>query len=227
MKIKFGAMIVAGSGKIGGHVASKNRGGAYLRTKVTPVNPNTTYQASVRNSLSTISSSWRGLTQAQILAWNNAVGMYKVTDIFGSIQNPSGFNLFQRLNNNLTRAGVATITAPPLPVAIPVIITAVAAQVHAGATTITFTTDPILTASVIEVFATAPLSAGKSFVKSELRFIGLLPTITAHVSTLTTLYATKFGGPGVAGQKVFFLLKQVSNVTGQAGIPVKLSCIVS
>ena len=227
MKIKFGAMIVAGSGKIGGHVASKNRAGAYLRTKVTPVNPNSTFQANVRNTLSTISSSWRGLTQAQILSWNNAVGMYKITDIFGSIQNPSGFNLFQRLNNNLTRAGVATITAPPLPVAIPVIITAVASQVHAGATLITFTTDPIVTASVIEVFATAPLSSGKSFVKSELRFIGLMPTLAAHVATLTTLYAAKFGGPGVAGQKVFFLLKQVSNVTGQAGIPVKLSCIVS
>ena len=227
MKIKFGALVVAGSGKIGGHVASKNRAGAYMRTKVTPVNPNSTYQAGVRNTLSTISSSWRGLTQAQILSWNNAVGMYKVTDIFGSIQNPSGFNLFQRLNNNLSRAGVATITAPPLPVAIPVIITAVAAQVHAGATTITFTTDPIVTASVIEVFATAPLSAGKSFVKSELRFIGLMPVLAAHVATLTTLYATKFGGPGVAGQKVFFLLKQVSNVTGQAGIPVKLSCIVT
>ena len=37
MKTKFGAIIVAGSGKINGFVASKNRAGAYLRTKVTPV----------------------------------------------------------------------------------------------------------------------------------------------------------------------------------------------
>jgi len=47
MKMKFGAIVVDGRGKIGGHVASKNRGGAYLRTKVTPSNPQTGYQAAV------------------------------------------------------------------------------------------------------------------------------------------------------------------------------------
>ena len=75
MKTKFGAVIVAGSGKVGGHVASHNRGGAYLRTKVTPVNPNTSYQAGVRNRLATIATSWKGLTAAQRLNWNGAVSL--------------------------------------------------------------------------------------------------------------------------------------------------------
>ena len=39
MKIKFGSEVVDGRGKIGGHVYSKNKGGAYKRTKVTPSNP--------------------------------------------------------------------------------------------------------------------------------------------------------------------------------------------
>ena len=54
-----------------------------------------------------------------------------------------------------------------------------------------------------------------------------MPTVPAHVSTLTTLYNAKFGAPSVAGQKVFVKLKQISNVTGQAGIPVVYSAIVS
>ena len=32
-KIKFGAMMVDASGKLGGQVFAKNRGGAYIRTK--------------------------------------------------------------------------------------------------------------------------------------------------------------------------------------------------
>ena len=227
MKIKFGAIVVAGSGKIGGHVASKNRAGAYMRTKVTPVNGQTAFQSAVRNLFSSISSAFRALTVNQIKSWNDAVVNFKNTNIFGDVVHPSGFNLYQRLNNNLVRIGEAMIDEPPLPVSLPEIVTAVASQVHAGATLITFTTDPDITASVVEISATPPLSPGKSFVKSELRLIGMMPTIAAHVTTLTALYATKFGGPGAAGQKVFFSLKQVSNVTGQAGIPVKISCIIS
>ena len=107
MKIKFGALVVAGRGKIGGHVASRNRAGAYLRTKVTPVNPATVYQVAVRNRLAGISTDWRGLTAAQRTAWNAAVSDYAKTDIFGDIRNPSGFNLHQKLNNNLVNIAKA------------------------------------------------------------------------------------------------------------------------
>lgn len=93
MKTKFGAIIVDGRGKIGGHVASKNRGGAYLRTKVTPANAQTSAQNQVRNLFTSLTQGWRGLTQAQRDAWNAAVLDYSRTDIFGDIRNPSGINL--------------------------------------------------------------------------------------------------------------------------------------
>jgi hypothetical protein len=227
MKIKFGSLVVAGSGKIGGHVASKNRGGAYLRTKVTPSNPNTASQAGARNRLATIATAWRGLTDAQRLQWNGAVTGFKGTDIFGDIKNPSGFNLYQMLNNNLTLTGVANINVPPLPVALPAITTGVVAAAHGGALTVTFTSDPSVIASVIAVFATPAQSQGKSFVKSEFRFIGLMPAVVAHATTLTTLYNAKFGAVGAAGEKTFIKLMQISNVTGQAGIPVIYSAINS
>lgn len=227
MKTKFGAIIVAGSGKIGGHVASRNRGGAYLRTKVSPINPSTSFQAAIRNRLSTISSAWRGLTQAQRDTWNAAVSSYSKTDVFGDLKTPSGFNLYQLLNNNLQRIGEAAIVTPPLPVSLPVIQTGVLASVHAGAMTITFTDDPIVTDSVVEVSATAPQSAGKSFVKSEFRILGNMPAIVAHVATITTIYNAKFGAPSNAGEKVFVRLRQISNVSGQAGIPVIYSAVVS
>ena len=119
MKMKFGAIVTDGRGKVGGHVASKNRAGSYLRSKVTPVNPRSLSQVNVRQRLSTLSIAWRGLTASQRLQWNRAVENFAKTDIFGDLRNPSGFNLFQRLNNNLLSTGSAQINVPPTPVAVP------------------------------------------------------------------------------------------------------------
>lgn len=227
MKIKFGAIVTDGRGKIGGHVALKNRAGAYMRTKVTPMNPNTSYQADARNRFSTRSTAWAALGSAVILTWNNAVDLFKKTDIFGDIKKPTGFNLYQMLNNNLVRIGVAPITIPPVPVSLPVITTGVLTAVHAGAIIVTFTADPDVAVTEVEVAATPALSVGKSFVKSEFRRLGLMPAIVTHVTTLTTIYNAKFGAVGAAGKKIFVSMKQVSKTTGQMGIPVIYSCTIS
>src|SRR3546814_19213217 len=98
-KVKFGALMTDARGKLGGHVFSKNRAGSYLRTKVTPVNPQTIYQTSVRALFGAISSQWSGLSQAVRDSFNGAVADWATTDIFGDLKNPSGKALFQRLNN--------------------------------------------------------------------------------------------------------------------------------
>src|SRR5690606_4000781 len=100
-KIKFGMMMTDARGKLGGQVFSKNRGGAYVRTKVTPSNPQTLAQTIVRTNLGNISQLWNSLTTDQIAGWNSAVENWKSTDIFGDIKIPSGKNLFTKLNVNL------------------------------------------------------------------------------------------------------------------------------
>jgi len=59
MKTLFGAIVVDGRGKLGGHVASKNRHGSYFRTKVSPSQPASQYSANVRARFTTISQAWR------------------------------------------------------------------------------------------------------------------------------------------------------------------------
>ena len=83
MKAKFGAIVVDGRGKIGGHVATKNKSGSYFRTKVTPVNPQSASQNSVRSRLATRAQAWKGLTAAQRTSWNAAVNDFQRTNIFG------------------------------------------------------------------------------------------------------------------------------------------------
>lgn len=82
MKIKWGALVVDGRGKIGGQVASKNGAGAYMKNKVTPANPQTADQTSARALFGVISAGWSSLTAAQIAAWNGAVADWTSTNIF-------------------------------------------------------------------------------------------------------------------------------------------------
>lgn len=225
MKAKFGSIVVAGSGKIGGHVASRNRAGSYFRTKVTPVNPSSVAQQAIRNRLTGISQAWKALTAAQRLAWNAAVGDYSRTDVFGDIRNPSGFNLYQRLNNNLLTIGESVITVPPVPGSV-LAITACSLAVVTGTPAMTLTFAPAIgSANSIKLFATAPVSQGKSFVKSEYRLIGILSESDTSPKVITTLYNAKFGAITENGLKVFVKMVPVNLTTGQEGIGLVASAI--
>lgn len=119
MKIKFGAFVVDGRGKIGGTVFAKNKGGAYARNKVTPSNPNTSFQQTVRSIFGSVSAAWRGLTNSQREAWNAAVLDWTTTNVFADVLVPSGKALFQRLNTSLANAGIAILEDVPVPQAFP------------------------------------------------------------------------------------------------------------
>jgi len=227
MKMKFGAIVTDGRGKIGGHVASKNRAGAYLRTKVTPVNGQTTAQTQIRNRFTVLAQGWRGLTEEQRAAWNGAVADYSRTDIFGDLHNPTGAALYQRLNNNLVTIGEAAISTPPLPAAVGEV-TAVSIAIAAGAATMSLVLGGAVPAGTnVKVFACAPVSAGKSFVKSEYRLISILAPLAATPVSLKADYEAKFGSVGVAGQKVFCKVVAVNATTGQEGTASQVSGIVA
>lgn len=224
MKAKFGMVVVAGSGKIGGHVASRNRAGAYFRTKVTPVNPQSTAQLTARNRLGTRSQAWRGLTQAQRDAWNSAVQSFARTDIFGDLKNPSGFNLYQRLNNNLVAVGAAAITTPPQPSAVLTVgLTSITPAAGTGLIPMVLT-GAVPAGTAVKVFATAPQSPGVNFVKSEYRLITTLPAATATPVALGASYTAKFGA-WLVGQALFFKIVFVNTTTGQEALPVQLKTI--
>jgi hypothetical protein len=226
MKMKWGALVVDGRNKIGGHVASKNRGGSYLRTKVSPAQPSSPYSAAVRSRLASIASGWRGLDQVARDQWNDAVGSFKKTDIFGDSRNPSGFNLYQQLNNNLVNIGVAQITTPPLPDTVDMV-TSASVVVDNSSKTVVITYAPAIAADHrVLVRATPAISPGKSFVKSELRQIDILATADASPADVSTAYIAKYGDPGAAGQQVFIELIPVNAVTGQKGRPTLIKTVI-
>jgi hypothetical protein len=227
MKAKFGAIVVAGSGKLGGHVASKNKSGAYFRTKVTPINRNTTYQSVVRSRLTSLSQAFRSLTAARIAAWNSAAASFSKTNAFGDKVILSGAQLYQRLNNNLLVCSQSVISDPPLPNSVASFTSlALTAAKGTPAMSLAFAGAIAATESV-KLFATAGQSAGKSFIKSEYRLIGILETADTTPKDILSLYTAKFGTVPAAGMKVYVKAVHVSHTTGLEGQAVSAYCVVS
>lgn len=225
MKIKFGAIVVAGSGKIGGHVASKNRSGAYLRTKVTPTNPNTASQAGARSLLASLSTAWSGLTESQRLGWNNAVKDYATTDIFGDIKNPSGINLFVKLNANLSISGQPLINDAPAKTEVPFeAISVVLFDVSTPALSAIAFFNTGLDGATVLISATPKVSAGTSFVKNQFRNIAVGVPNAGEVN-FGTEYVTKFGTL-VIGDKFYVKVEPIMP-NGQKGTAQTHVCIAT
>jgi hypothetical protein len=116
MRVKYGSIVTDGSGKLGGHVASKGRSGSVIRTKVTGTNPRTTAQNSTRALLGSLAAGWSSLTEEERQSFDSAVDKFKSTDIFGDVHNPSGYTLYIKLNYHLLAAGLSINTTCPDPI---------------------------------------------------------------------------------------------------------------
>lgn len=207
MKIKWGALIVDGRGKIGGQVASKNAAGAYMKNKVTPSNPQTSAQSAARALFAAISVGWSNLTAAQIAAWNEAVSEWSKTNIFGDLKKPTGKALYQRLNNQAQSAGLSAVTSVPVKAALPnAVITAV--PIGVGATTLALTGVDTSASTQVVVWASPPVSAGTKNVKSKMRQIYAVAGDSYSATDAFAAYEAKFGALAT-GQNVFIGTKYV------------------
>lgn len=212
--------------KLNGSVFSKNRYGGYVRTKVTPVNPQTDAQQAARNRLSTNSQAWRGLTEDQRQGWIDAAVNFPFTDIYGNTKTLSGQALYVKLNNNLNLIGQVAISDAPAPVAIPAIDTAVlTAAAGVAAVSLAFTPDPSPADFALTVEATGNVTPGKMFVKNLFRFIAQNDNQASPYNLLTAFQAVH-GNP-VEAQKIFVRVRLISLITGQSGIPLTTMAIVA
>lgn len=226
MKGKWGALLVDGRGKVGGHVLTKNRQGAAMRTKVTPANPQTNAQVNQRNSLSAFSQAWRDLTAAQRLAWESAAQDVNRQNIFGDSYNPTGKNLYTLTNINLALAGQGAIDDPPAPEAAANLTALAFASNTNAAQTISFAPTPVPADNTLIVEGTRPLSAGVTVPGKQFRkFTSAAAAATSPLNSFAA-YQTKFGTP-VTGKKIFIRAYFINNNSGQRSLPLQASGITA
>lgn len=225
-KVKFHVIVSEMRNKLNGSVFARNRGGAYVRTKVTPLNPQTSAQVGARSLLTNLAQAFRSLTQEQITAWNNATSQWAGTDVFGDVVNPTGLALYVRLNANISLAGGTGITTPPSPVGSAALETlSLTAAVALDQFEVAYTPASVPADHTMYVESTQMLSPGINNANSRFRFIGTVAAAAASPADLFTAQTTKFGAL-VEGQKVFVRAKFINKLTGETSLALKASDIV-
>ena len=215
-RIKFGMMMTDARGKLGGHVFSKNRGGAYIRTKVTPANPRTQDQQANRSLLGALSQGWSALSDAQRASWNGAVSSWISTNIFGDTVTPSGKSLYVKLNKNILSIGGTALLVAPEKVEM-AILGFDDASIKKTLQEIKLDIAGVVTGFVAVVSATAPLSQGTSNVKGKFRRIYFDAADAVDADLLFGAYVSKFGIPAL-GANIHFEVKLIA-ANGQMSVP--------
>jgi hypothetical protein len=221
-KIKFGAFVTDMRGKSGGSVFSKNRSGAYVKNKVTPINQKTAAQQAVRESLAQLAGQWRDLSEDQRRSWKEGSANFPLTNVFGDQYFLAGNMLYNRLNANLKKVQATPITSCPTPAEVAEV-TAAINSLTTGSVKIDLPATDADTALVIR--ATPQLSAGINNFNSKLRDLYVVaPSTAAGTLTLTSGYEAKFGAVAL-GCRTGFAVYAVNVNTGQEGVPLYISGI--
>lgn len=216
--VQFSAVVNDARNKTGGNVFSKVRFGSIVRKKVSPTQPRTPDQTSVRALFTTLTKRWGStLTAAERAGWISLASAFPRKNVFGNNIILTGLQMYIALNRNLQTIGVAIIdSAPPsLSVGSPGTIS----LANAAGPPTTFTVDAGTEPGAGEVpviFAARPLSPGRQFVGSDFRLIlGTTAAGAAGPWDIKAAYTAKFGAQPV-GVNLSVKVLYINSTTGAA-----------
>lgn len=205
-------------GKAAGNVFSRNRFGPYLRTKVTPVNPQTNPQNVARGALAASSSSWSSaLTDAVRQGWRDYAVTVPLTDAFGNTYFMTGHQAYVRTRTFRLNAGLPFSTGAPVgggeaptPYWTDPAGTTISDSASATANTLTIDITDIagsqaaVDSAGVAVYVSAMLNPGVTFPPRYRRFVG---SWLGDSVTPPTSFAVDLGFNVVAGMVFFVSLR--------------------
>lgn len=195
------------SGSQAGTTASRNRYGQYLRTRATPVNPNSGNQGTCRNRLSVNAAAWRALTSGQRAGWADLGNSMIRTDSLGQSNPLTGFSAYVSINNNQLAAGNAVISDAPALVTPSGLLTATLTLTSASFS-LAYTATPLGTGIRLFTYCSPQRSAGRGY-ESDYRLIAVSAAAAASPANLLAAYTARFGAP-VTGNRIFLRLRLYS-----------------
>lgn len=219
-KVKFGAGVADARGHIGNMVFSKNKSGAYIRNKTTPVNPKTSRQLVIRSRLTLISKTWQTLPTGLREAWKNFADQHPVINQFGDATKISGIAMFNRVNGVLLNHAQPIRTTPPPNTDIEEL---TPFDVTVDGTPIIILdaapVDPIPANREIEIWLTPPISAGIENANNLFKFVGNFLSGAAVGSDIPIPASLGIGDPNLNVQVIGFY---VNLQNGTKSAPIKL-----
>lgn len=228
--IKLGNAVQDARGTLNGSVFSRNKGGAYMRTKVSPVQPNTAAQRAVRANFASNSKMWSGILSApQRAAWVAYATTYPYSNVFGDASVLTGLAMLMAKNQVLLQTGHAVIQDPPVdnsvdPIPVP---TALSASSVTGDIGFATPAEAAAADTWYYIFMTPQLPVGQNPSESRYRFVAALPPAAAAVLIdVTDQWADIFGSL-TAGTIIWGVVAQVSISKGNITVGQKFSAIVA
>lgn len=195
------------SGSYQGVTSSRNRFGQYVRTRATPVNPNTTQQGVVRSRLSVNAAAWRALTDVQRAGWEALAQQMTRTDKLGQSYTLNGFAAYCSVNNNNLAAGNAVVSAAPA-IETPSNIVTATITLTAASFSVAYTATPLGTGDRLFVYASPQRAAGRAY-ESDYRLVHVSAAAAASPADIFSAYQARLGTP-VVGNRVFLSLRTYS-----------------
>ncbi len=215
MKAEFGCIITDGSGKLGGKVVSKNHYGKYLKIKVSPAQPASTFRDVAQGYIRTLSRQWGTLTDDQRLTWFQAENDFKYKNVFGDTYKPAGYNLFLQHNINLLLTGQSVLLTAPSP-GLSAAIQYASFFAFNSINIVVLSFSPVVPAGfAYKVYASTAWSAGINYGKDKYRYLGYLLPGSVSPYDLSTMYNIRLGSVGAVGNKIFLKLVPINLVTGE------------
>lgn len=196
-------------GSIGDNTFSHNRGGDYVRRRVSPTNPNSTRQQTMRTLLGTLAALWSTtLTAVQREQWNTWADNQTKEGPLGNSINWTGINAYVALNAHLLDAGDTRIDAPPIVVA-PTGLLTLSVDISAINTAdVTFTGTPLAANHKAVLFMSLPQSGAALPNIKQCRIVGY--SAAAQVSP----WAATIPFSVTSGQTVVFYAAIMDDETG-------------
>lgn len=226
-KILLGATLGDARGSVGGVTYTKNRFGAALRQKVSPVQPRSARVLSIRGLFTNLSKRWFGtLDDAQRLAWIALAAANPRTNVFGNSIILTGLQMYQSLNRNLQNVGETIIDDPPPNLDVEGL-TSVDPVPSGTASTfmVDFVPDPVPAGHWAVIEATLQVNAGRSFVSSYYRYITQYPSGPPLPFDMHTAYTGIWGKLRI-GQRITVRAFTVKIATGARSVPVVATALV-
>jgi len=216
-----GPAISAASGSQGGTVFSRNRYGAYTRSRAIPVNPQTLPQQAARNRLAAFSTAWRGLTDAERLQWATWASQNPVVNALGAPQILAPNAAYIQLNTRIEQAGATPITAPPIGAAPDALDTlSISPDIGMGAFDVAWTPTPLAASQHLWTRAYVSNSVGVNYVTNLLRVVDISAAAATSPLDLQTAIEAVFGTL-IVGQVIHLFGHVFDSATGLLSTPLR------
>lgn len=214
MKVKYGAMVAMLSGAWGNVVASKNKYGAYFRSRVVPTKVSNDNTNDVRNRFSGLSKNWAALALADKEAWRTWAATNPIIDRLGDSRVLQPSAAFIQLNARILQAGGSQIDVPPL-VASPAPISGLAVVADASDSTVgvSWTSGALAAGQCLAIWVAVIDSPGRSYYKNMLKLVLITAAEATTPQAAGASVEARFGSL-IEGQTLHVECEVWDSVTG-------------